>query len=182
MNNRIKLKTPAVNTRTDMEALVRDIAGLKFNEQLLNAGMDAEIQAVRDKYRGRLNTVAEVLSEKVSAARDWAEANPAEFGRRKSIDFPDGTVGFRTGTPKLKMLAKWKWSGVLQALRNARWGAAYIRIKEEINKEQIIADVGANTLSQTDLRKAGAQVVREESFFVETRLSRVESREVAEVA
>ncbi len=182
MNNRIKLKTPVITSRSEMEMLVRDIAGLKFNEQLLNAGMDAELQAVRDKYRGRLNTVAEVLAEKVNAARDWAEANPAEFERRKSIDFPDGSVGFRTGTPKLKTMAKWKWDGVLQALRAYGWGAVYIRVKEEINKEQIIADISANVLSDADLRKAGAQVVQEESFYVETKLSRVESREVAEVA
>ena len=182
MNNRIKLKTPAITNRIEMEGLIRDIAGLKFNEQLLNSGMDAEIQAVRDKYRSRLNTVAEVLTEKVNTARAWAEANPEEFGRRKSIDFPDGSVGFRTGMPKLKMLAKWKWDDVLRALQAARWGGAYIRVKEEINKEQIIADIGAEVLSAADLRKAGAQVVREESFYVDTKLTRVESRAVAEVA
>jgi phage host-nuclease inhibitor protein Gam len=86
------------------------------------------------------------------------------------------------GPPKLKTLAKRKWDGVLGALRACRWGAAYIRIKEEINKEQIIADIGAGILSGADLRKAGAQVVREESFFVEPKLARSENREVAEAA
>ena len=182
MNNRIKLKTPAVKTRSEMETLVGEIAGLKLNEQLLNAGMDAEIQGVRDNYKARFSTITEVLADKMEAARIWAEANPAEFAQRKSIDFLHGLVGFRTGTPKLKTLVKWKWDGVLQALRASRWGAAYIRVKEEINKEQIIADIGAQVLSEADLRKAGAQVVQEESFFVETKLTRIESREVAQVA
>lgn len=180
MNNRIKLKHPAARTRAEMETLVREIAGLKLNEKLLIAGMDAELQAVRDNYEPRLGAIAQVLAEKTAAARAWADASPAEFGGRKSIEFLHGAVGFRTGTPKLKALLK--WDAVLEALRSLRWGARYIRVKEEINKEQIIADFGARILSESDLRKAGAEVVREESFYVEAKLTPVESREVAQAA
>ncbi len=179
MKKLIKLKLPAIKTRTEMETAVREIAGLKLNEKLLAANMDAELQSVRESYEGRLVSLAELLTEKTEAARAWAEANPAEFGQRKSIEFAHGVAGFRTGTPKLKTLLKCKWDGVLQALRESRWGGAYIRVKEEINKEQIIADVSAQILSEADLRKAGAQVVQEESFYVEPKLTRVESREVA---
>ena len=182
MNNQIKLKSPAIKTRAEMETLVREIAGLKLNEKLLTVNMDGEIQSVRDTYEARLGTLTQVLAEKTEAARAWAESNPEAFSQRKSLDFVHGVIGFRTGTPKLKTVSKWKWDGVLQSLRAARWGATYIRVKEEINKEQIIADIGAQILSTADLRKAGAQVVREESFFVEPKLTRVESREVAEVA
>jgi phage host-nuclease inhibitor protein Gam len=155
---------------------------LKLDETLLSARMDAEIQAVRGTYEERLATLAPALAEKTEAARSWAEANPAEFGQRKSIEFAFGVAGFRTGTPKLKTILKWKWDAVLDALRGSRWGAGYIRVKEEINKEQIIADVGAGVLSAADLRKAGAQVTREESFYVEPKLTRVAVREVAEAA
>ncbi|MDB6020491.1 MAG: Mu Gam family protein [Pedosphaera sp.] len=179
MNKLIKLNTPTVKTRPEMEILVREIARLKLNEKLLVAGMDAEIQAVRDNYEGRLGTLAQVLAEKTEAARGWAAAHPAEFGQRRSIEFIHGVIGFRTNPPKLKTVLKFKWDGVLEALRAARWGAAYIRVKEEINKEQIIADVGAQILSAAELRKAGAQVVQEESFFVEPRLTKVEAREAA---
>ena len=182
MNNRIKLKTTTLNTRTGMELLVREIAGLKLNEQLLNASLDAELQAVRDSYSARFNTLAEALSEKLEAARIWAEANPAEFARRRSIEFTHGSIGFRTGAPKLKTLAKRKWDGVLQELRGAVWGAAYIRVKEEVNKEQIIADISMRTLSEADLRQAGARVVQEELFFVDTKLTQTGSRQSAQVA
>jgi phage host-nuclease inhibitor protein Gam len=179
MNNRIKLKTPALKTRAEMELLMREIAGLKLNETLLAANMDSELQGVRDSYEGRLASLAQVLEEKTAAAREWAEANPAEFGQRKSIEFTHGIAGFRTGTPKLKTVSKCKWDSVLQTLRDLAWGHAYIRVKEEINKEQILADVAAQILNEADLRKAGAQVVQEESFFVEPKLTRVDAREVA---
>jgi len=180
MNNRIKLKCPAVSSRAEMETLVREIAGLKLNEKTLAAGMDAELKAVRDNYETRLATITELLAEKTAAARAWAEASPVEFGGRKSIEFVHGAVGFRTGTPKLK--ARLKWDAVLDALRSLRWGATYIRVKEEINKEQLIADFGARILSESELHKAGAEVVREELFYVEPKLTPVEAREVAQAA
>jgi phage host-nuclease inhibitor protein Gam len=182
MNKLIQLNTPAIKTRVEMETLVREIARLKLNEKLLLAGMDAELQGVRDNYESRLNTLTQLLAEKTEAARAWAEANPAEFGRRRSIQFAHGAIGFRTGPPKLKTVLKRNWDFVLDALRAARWGSPYIRVKEEINKEQIIADFGARILSAADLRKAGAQVVQEESFYVEPTLNKVESREVAKAA
>ena len=71
---------------------MREIAGLKLNETLLTANMDTELQGVRDHYEGRLNSLAQVLEEKTAAARDWAEANPAEFGQRKSIESQCGAL------------------------------------------------------------------------------------------
>jgi phage host-nuclease inhibitor protein Gam len=182
MNNTLKLKSPIIQTRAEMETLIREIAALKLDETLLAARMDAEIQTVRGNYEERLAALSPALAEKTEAALLWAEANPEEFGQRKSIEFAHGVAGFRTGTPKLKTVSRWKWDAVLDALRGSRWGAGYIRVKEEINKEQILADVGTGVLSPADLRKVGAQVAREESFYVEPKLTRVAVREVAEAA
>jgi phage host-nuclease inhibitor protein Gam len=182
MNHRRQLKTPAIKTHAQMETLVREIAGLKLDEKLLLAGMDRELQAARDRYESRLLALERLLAEKTGLARAWARANPAAFGRRRSVDFGHGIAGFRTGPPRLATIVKCKWDRVLRSLRGLDWGAAYIRVKEEINKEQIIADVGAGKLAEADLRQAGARVVREESFYIEPKLARVEPREVAEAA
>jgi phage host-nuclease inhibitor protein Gam len=175
-------KTTPIPTRPEMETLVREIAALKLEEKLLSARMDEEIQAARGRYEDRLAALAVALAEQIEAARTWAEANPTEFTQRKSIEFAHGVAGFRTGMPRLRTVSKWKWDAVLDALRGSRWGAGYIRVKEEINKEQIIADVGAGVLNAADLRKAGAQVTREEAFYVEPKLTRVAARETVEVA
>jgi len=182
MNRPIHRKSPAVKTRDQMESLVREIAGLKLDEKLLLAGMDRELRAARDRYESRLLALERLLAEKTGKARAWAKANPAAFGRRRSIGFGHGVAGFRTGPPRLRTIARCKWDRVLGSLRGLPWGAAYIRVKEEINKEQIIADIGSGKLSEGDLRQAGARVVREESFFVELRLARIEPRQIAEAA
>ncbi len=182
MNDHIKFKTPAVKTRAQMESLVREIGGLKLDEKLLLADMDRELRAARRRYEARLLPLARLLEEKTGVARAWADANPEAFGRRRSLDFGHGVAGFRTSPPRLATLARRKWDRVLQSLHDLRWGAPYIRVKEEINKEQIIADVGAGKLAEADLRQAGAQVVRDESFFVEPKLARPKLRELAKAA
>jgi phage host-nuclease inhibitor protein Gam len=176
-----KLK-PAINNCHEMETLVREIADLKFDEQQLAAGLDAALRRVREEYEVPLGEVTRALAEKTGAAREWAEANAAAFGGRRSMEFVHGVAGFRVGQPKLKTVAKRKWEGVLDALRALPWGTAYIRVKEEINKEQIIADISGGFLQPADLRAAGAQVVQEELFYVEPKLTRVDLRETAKAA
>jgi phage host-nuclease inhibitor protein Gam len=182
MNDQAQFKTPAVQTRAQMDALVREIGGLKLDEKLLLADMDRELRAARRRYERRLLPLARLLEEKTGAARAWADANPEEFDQRRSVDFGHGVAGYRTSPPRLATLARRKWDRVLQSLHALRWGAPYIRVKEEINKEQIIADVGAGKLAETDLRQAGAQVVRDESFYVEPKLARPKRRELAKAA
>jgi phage host-nuclease inhibitor protein Gam len=182
MTNQTTLKIPAVKTRAWMDALVREIGSLKLDEKLLLADMDRELRAARRRYERRLLPLARLLEEKTGAARAWADANPEEFGRRRSVDFGHGVAGFRTSPPRLATLAKRKWDRVLKSLHDLRWGAPYIRVREEINKEQIIADVGAGKLAESDLRQAGAQVVRDESFFVEPRLAQPKPRQLARTA
>jgi phage host-nuclease inhibitor protein Gam len=179
MTKTIILKMPAIKHRADMEMLVREITALKLTEKLLVATMDAEIQSVRDEYAGRLERVTGQLAIKTAAARDWAQKHPAAFGNRKSIEFTHATVGFRTGPPKLKLAPKSRWDQMLEILRGTDWGKNYIRVKAEINKEQIIADVAAKNLSAAELRKAGAEVVQQELFYVEPKFHQVEPREVA---
>jgi phage host-nuclease inhibitor protein Gam len=182
MNHRHQPKSTAIKTHEQMESLVREIAGLKLDEKLLLAGLDRELRAARDRYESRLLALERLLVKKTGMARAWSKANPAAFGRRRSLDFGHGIAGFRTGPPRLKTIARCKWDRVLQSLRGCNWGAAYIRVKEEINKEQIIADIGAGKLADCNLRLAGARVVREESFFVEPKPARLEPRQLAEAA
>lgn len=178
MNKRIRLQVSPTLTRQEVELLIGAIASAKNHERLTTSQMDAEIAVVRDKYQPALEANAKRLAEMSMAVQSWAEANPAEFSKRKSLDFVCGIIGFRTGTPKLKTLGRQTWDVVLRTLRGTKWGSAYIRIKEEINKEQIIADVCAQSLSAADLLEIGAAVVHEESFFIEPKLTETETRQV----
>ncbi len=84
-----------------------------------------------------------------------------------------GTLGFRTGTPALKLLSRaWNWQKVLEACQFIL--PAFIRNKPEIDKEQIIAQ--RDELREF-LPKVGLKVDQGESFFVEPKLTEVETRQ-----
>jgi len=177
--SRIKLTAPIIQTRAAMEELVGEIAALTIEQRKLTAEMDRQVQAVREKYDVHLGELKKLVEEKTTVAQAWAEANPAEFGKRKSIDFMHGQVGFRTGTPKLATLKKWTWLMVQKALGLTTWGIGYIRTKETVDKEALLASYSQKLLSPEDVHSIGLEVVQEESFFVEPRLTEVETRSVA---
>jgi phage host-nuclease inhibitor protein Gam len=160
---RIKKTTPALKSRLDMERCVGELARLQIERDGLCVEMDERIIAIRAEYEARLNDLGLDIASEMTMAREWAEANPAEFGDLKSIEFTHGTAGWRTGMPKLKTLAKWTWDRVLEKLAALRM-QDYIRTKQEVDKEKLLADREA--LAEK-LPLLGVQVVQDEAFFVQ---------------
>jgi phage host-nuclease inhibitor protein Gam len=176
MKNRIKLTAPTIRTREQLEALVGEIAALKNNELQLKSAMDAEIQAVRERYESDLAALTKDLDQKMESARAWAEANPAEFADRKSLDLVHAIIGWRTGMPQLKTLPGWTWDRVLCALRDGM--TQFVRTKQEVDKQSILAN--ADTLGTDTLRLYGLRVIQDESFFLEPNLTPSEQRLVTQ--
>jgi phage host-nuclease inhibitor protein Gam len=170
--NRIKQIRPAITSREAMESVVGEIAAIKNRQRQLAAAMDAQIQAVRERYEGDLAAETGALDEKMEDLRAWSEANPAQFGAARSIETVHGIVGWRTGQPALKTLAGWTFDRVLQALKETG-ATSYIRVKEEVNKQQLLGH--RDILGHGKLRELGLRVVQEDSFFVEPKLTLVEA-------
>jgi phage host-nuclease inhibitor protein Gam len=180
-NKRIKLSAaplPALNTRAEVEAAVNDIAILTLRKTRIVADMDEHIAAIREKFSPLIEIADSHLRAKTEALRDWALANPAEFGKRKSITFGLGSIGFRIGQPKLSLLSRaWNWKKALDAVR--MWLPAFIRGVPEIDAEAIIAQ--RDELA-TDLPKCGLKVTQDESFYVDPNLTEIEKRQISQAA
>lgn len=166
MSKRIKYTATAPATREEMECLVGEIALLKTAERAAKADMDEEIKACKDGFLTTFTEIEERLAVLLPQARAWAEFNPAEFGKAKSIAMLHGTIGWRLNTPSLKTAAGWTWDRVLEKIQ--AMGAAmsgFVRTKEEVNKQLIIDrrdDIGADALKSIGLR-----IVQEDEFYVE---------------
>ena len=87
-----------------------------------------------------------------------------------------GTIGFRTGTPKLKLLRGFTWISALPLVKE--FLPDYVRQSEEVAKDKLLADRDADVMTAGDplgpgtpmkeqMAKCGIQVVQEEAFFVE---------------
>lgn len=167
---RIKTTASPIRTRDEMEALVGDIARLKAKEQQYTAEMNQRVTEVRRDYEAGLSGVQDELSGKMALARDWAEAHPEEFGKARSIAMTHGDVGWRIGNPTLKTLSGWTWDRVLEKLRGGGAWLKYLRVKQEVNKEALLADREVIALSE-----AGCRVVQDETFFIEPRIEATET-------
>jgi phage host-nuclease inhibitor protein Gam len=103
------------------------------------------------------------LAARLDAAETWAGENAAEFAGKKSIVMVHGTVGYRTGKPRLKTLRGWTWDRVLGVLETAF--PEYVRVKKTVDKERLLAD--QDKLGPDRMRRVGCTTVQDETFFVE---------------
>jgi len=111
--------------------------------------------------------------------QSFATENQAElFTKKKSLDMAHGTIGFRTGTPKLKTLKGFTWASALTLVKKFMPG--YVRTNEEIAKDKLLADreLEAVEFIENDITKkqvpmgtamaeCGIMVTQDETFYVE---------------
>ncbi|MEI8289838.1 MAG: host-nuclease inhibitor Gam family protein [Verrucomicrobiota bacterium] len=173
---RIKINLPLITSRLDAEAAMNDLANTANNRRKFIAELDSLKLKLEEKYAAPIAACDADIKAKSDALRAWAEANPAEFGKRKSLDFAAGTLGFRTGTPKLKLLPRWTWVHVLIEIQNRAFN--FIRNTPEVDKEAILTFYASATDKPTVEAKVlapiGVKVVQDESFFVEPKLTDTE--------
>jgi phage host-nuclease inhibitor protein Gam len=174
MTERIRLRGPVIESRAEMEILVAEITELKLRLKQSANAMDEALTGVRERYEKRQAGLEKSIAEKSTVAQAWAEANWAEFGSLKSLEFTHGTVGWRSGQPQLRTLSGWTWDRVLEKLKQEADLSGYVRAREEVNKQMILGD--RERLGNDGLRGLGVRVVQEESFFIEPKLSIVENR------
>jgi len=167
--------TAVIRTRAEMEVLAGEIADLKNRQRMCSAEMDAGLNEIRRHYAEILGGMEEQIAARMEMARGWAESHLAEFGGVKSLELTHAMIGFRTGRPHLKPANGWTWNRVLEKAKSLRWAGAFVRTKAEVNKQQILLQ--RDQIGVEKLRELGVRVAREESFFVEPKLTEVERRE-----
>lgn len=149
--------------------------------QKINADIELQCAKYREKYAEKIASLSEEREQAFDTLQAFATENQAElFTKKKSLDMAHGTIGFRTGTPKLKTLKGFTWASALE-LAKRFLPMTYIRQTVEIAKDRLLADrdlkeVAVYDTPTGDLRTAtmieamavcGIQVVQDEAFYVE---------------
>ena len=149
--------------------------------QKINAEIDLQCAKIREKHADRLTALTAERDQAFDTLQSYATENQAElFVKKKSLEMAHGTIGFRTGTPKLKTLKGFTWASALQ-LAKKFLPMTYIRQTEEIAKDKLLADRDMDEVEVYDtttgdprevtMREAmavcGIQVVQDETFYVE---------------
>lgn len=164
---RIKIAAePAIATREELEETMAAVAQLTIRREMLVLAMEKKLKVIRDDYDQDIAAITVQLDVEIGNLKEWANHNAGEFAARKSIELTHGTIGYRTGQPRLKTLGRLTWGRVLEHLSLMHLGD-YIRQKMEPDKEKLISD--RETLGAAKLEAIGVQVVQDETFYVDPR-------------
>lgn len=139
----------------------------KADAQIAKINADIELQCakLRERYADRLTALDADRTQAFDVLQAFAVENKAElFTKKKSLDMAHGTIGFRTGTPKLKTLKGFTWASALQLVRE--FLPAFVRTTEEIAKDRLLAERDTEGMFDA-MARCGITVVQDETFFVE---------------
>lgn len=149
----------------EMEAAFTEFAVSDAKLQKINATMDVEFTRIREKYADTIAKLTEAKDKAFDVVQAYAVDHKDElFSRKKSIETVHGTYGFRTGTPKLKLLRGFTWPAVTNLLRE--FLPDYVRTVEEPKKDKLLADRDNEEVVK-NMAKVGITVAQDECFFIE---------------
>ena len=151
-------------TQEQMETAFSEYAKADARLNKINATIDVEATRIRDKYAYEISNLSENKEQNFAIMQSYAMENPDLFAKKKSIDGAHGTFGFRTGTPKLKLLKGFTWGAVTNLLKE--FLPTYVRTTEEPAKDKLLADREDSEVS-SKFSKVGISVIQEESFYIE---------------
>lgn len=180
MAKRIKVAEPTLATRAEAEDALGEIRDLTLERQRIALAIEVRKKAIDDQYAARLGDIDRAVLAKSEQLKVWAQANPADFGGKKSLAMTHGTIGFRLGNPTLKPLSKWSFVKVLEALQKAGL-VDFIRKKEEVDKEALLARA-KDKKNPFPFGEYGLRVSQEEPFFVDPKIESPEPIVTTETA
>jgi phage host-nuclease inhibitor protein Gam len=143
----------------------------------INADIELQCAKIREKRADELTRLSDEREKAFDTLQAYAVENQAElFTKKKSLEMTHGTIGFRTGTPKLKTLKGFTWASALQLVKEFLPG--YVRQTEEIAKDKLLADRDSDVMVAGDplgpgkpmreqMAKCGIAVTQDETFYVE---------------
>lgn len=152
-------------TNETMESAFADYARADARIQKIQATMDVEFTKIREKYQEELAALTEEKEQAFEVLQTYAvEQREVLFTKKKSLETIHGTIGFRTGTPKLKTLKGFTWPAVTNLLKE--FLPLYVRTVDEPAKDKLLADRDSDNVAE-NLQKVGLAVVQDETFYVE---------------
>ncbi len=175
---RIKV-SPLANT-IEFHSAVAELAALELKKRTIETERDIALQAINQEFDAQIAPVAAAMKSISGLALAYAEAHRAELLPKdaKSVRLSLATYGWRTGNRTVALLSRVTVENVINALKAIGLGDQYVRTKEEIARDVILADckddktlpyhrpVG-DVMQPVTLSEVGLKIAQSETFFVE---------------
>jgi phage host-nuclease inhibitor protein Gam len=173
MSKRVTKKTIAAVTLEQANLASEQFAQTHTSLKKVEAKLNEEINKVRSKYQEEITELQEALEEPQETLEVFAKEQQANWGKKKSQELVHCIVGFRTGNPTVTKSKKVTWDGVVDLIKKNKTLAKYfIRTKDELNKEAILATKDESILGQLE-EEAFVSISQTETFYVEPKTEEV---------
>lgn len=135
-------KVGVMQSRDEVIDAVAKIGELVRERTRIEAAMNDEMAAIKAQYEMDAQPHGERITALTAGVQAWCEAHRMDLthgGKTKTVQLPTGEVKWRTTPPSVSIKGV---AAVMQLLRDKKL-ARFIRSKDEINKEAILADAKA---------------------------------------
>lgn len=133
---------PVPQTREQVIEAIAEIGRRQRERERIQAAMNDEIAATKQRHEQEAAPHAEAIRELSQGVHTWCEAHRDELtqsGKVKTANLASGEVRWRMRPPSVAVRSL---ESVLAALRDLRL-ARFIRTKEELNKDAVLAEPAA---------------------------------------
>lgn len=179
MATRQKKKVISGVTREAADQAFAEYAKADASINKINAEIELQLAKIREKRQAELTVLVQQRDQAFDTLQAFAIENQSElFSKKKSLEMAHGTIGFRTGTPKLKTMKGFTWEAAKTLVK--KFLPDYIRTSEEIAKDKLLADRELEEVEFVDsditkrnmpmsqaMSECGILVVQDETFYVE---------------
>lgn len=131
------------------------------------ADMNGSIDKIKEKFNNdtlQERAEAELLKKDIEG---FLAINKADFDQARTKKMIHGVVGFRFGTPKVLLLNKKFSMNVVLEHAKKIFKKKFIRTKEELDKDAILAAYSAKEVDDQKLSGIGLRIDKDESFVIE---------------
>ena len=161
------IEIPTIRSFEECDGTILKIADCEQELAKAEAEMNEKIQVVRDEYERKTNVTRAMRDGLKSEVERFCIVNKDAFEKSRSKNFIHGIVGFRSTPPKTALLnRKYKWETVLELLKKLNL-VKYVRTKEEIDKDAILASYASKEIDDQKLAAVGLKIDQDEKFFID---------------
>ena len=172
----LKSKT-SIRNREQLEITLGQFAEVTLEHEGLKNEMEERIRKAEQAVDREKDQESKALLKEMGA---WADEHPEEFAGKKSLDLVHGTIGYRTGMPRVTLPRGVKEDEVVAELIELDECQQFIRVKHELDKDRIIAafaadDDPAGYTQTAALSEIGIKVAQTERFFAAIKREEVQA-------
>lgn len=168
---RVRVTGPLLRSLAEAESALARLREVTIHRDQTQLILERRRKELDEEYGAQITEDQQEIDALAEQLRVWADASPAVFGTKKSLELMHGVIGWRVGNPTLKTRTGWTWDRVLEALRDAGF-FNWVRTKSEVDKQAILAN--REHITEETMRLIGVRVVQDEPFFIEPKIESAE--------